>query len=349
MKKRVIISGLLPLVFIGCSGLAVLGSVSGTQASAGMVSVVDTTGMDEAHKIWVQGHQMGGTDEGVAALLGTWQQESGLRADAIQTDIHGNAQPFNESLAKDPSVGGYGFGFPQLDTDRRANLMKFAESEGGDWKDAGLQLNYIFNHDGTDSTLLKQLIKGTDLEQVVNDLTVKYERAGVGAVSQRVQYAKEWLNKMKNESTSSTSGGEATSPGATVPTGWTIDKSINTANYVTDSYSYKQCTWWTYNRAKEFGISYGAYMGNGADWQNQAGYTVTTTPTLHSAVSFSAGQMVGDQWQADPTYGHVAFVEAIHSDGSILISQSGTGFSTEYTYQVLTASQASQLHYVIGK
>ncbi len=45
----------------------------------------------------------------------------------------------------------------------------------------------------------------------------------------------------------------------------------------------------------------------------------------------------------------MAFVEGIHSDGSVLISQSGTGFSTVYTFQVLTKAQASQLHYVIGK
>ncbi|MDU2913060.1 MAG: N-acetylmuramoyl-L-alanine amidase, partial [Staphylococcus warneri] len=78
-------------------------------------------------------------------------------------------------------------------------------------------------------------------------------------------------------------------------------------------------------------------------------YSVTTTPVLHSAVSFSGGQTVGGQWNADPVYGHVAFVEEIHSDGSVLISQSGTGFSTVYTFQVLTKAQASQLHYVIGK
>nr|WP_277751566.1 hypothetical protein [Lactococcus lactis] len=42
-------------------------------------------------------------------------------------------------------------------------------------------------------------------------------------------------------------------------------------------------------------------------------------------------------------------MEAIHPDGSILISQSGTGFSTLYNYQVLTATEAAQLHYVIGK
>ena len=64
----------------------------------------------------------------------------------------------------------------------------------------------------------------------------------------------------------------------------------------------------------------------------------------HSAVSFKAGQD-----GADATYGHVAFVEKIRSDGSILISQSGTGYSTLFSYQVLSKDQASRLRYVIGK
>ena len=134
-----------------------------------------------------------------------------------------------------------------------------------------------------------------------------------------------------------------------LPTEWTIDLPIHSEKYSETNYAYKQCTWWVYNRAQEFGIHFSTSMGNGGEWQNNLAYEITTTPQLHSAVSFRPGQIIGGQWQADPTYGHVAFVEAIHPDGSILISQSGTGFSTLYNYQVLTATEAAQLHYVIGK
>ena len=130
--------------------------------------------------------------------------------------------------------------------------------------------------------------------------------------------------------------------------GWEIDQPVSLENYTYDAYAYQQCTWWVYNRAKEFGINYSTTMGNGGDWQFNSEYTVTTTPQLHSAVSFSPGQIVGGQWQPDPTYGHVAFVEAIHPDGSILISQSGLGFSNVVNYQVISATDALQLHYVIG-
>ncbi|WP_270317791.1 hypothetical protein [Lactococcus petauri] len=39
--------------------------------------------------------------------------------------------------------------------------------------------------------------------------------------------------------------------------------SISTAHYTSASYGYKQCTWWAYNRARDFGIAYGGTMGNG--------------------------------------------------------------------------------------
>ncbi|MDD0700191.1 hypothetical protein PSZ55_23830, partial [Shigella sonnei] len=77
-----------------------------------------------------------------------------------------------------------------------------------------------------------------------------------------------------------------------IPSGWTLDKPINTSGYLATSYEYKQCTWFTWNRAKDFGITFGMYMGNGADWQHQAGETVTTTRTIHRADWFWGGQTV---------------------------------------------------------
>uniref|UniRef100_UPI003241C6C7 CHAP domain-containing protein n=1 Tax=Lactococcus sp. TaxID=44273 RepID=UPI003241C6C7 len=130
--------------------------------------------------------------------------------------------------------------------------------------------------------------------------------------------------------------------------GWTIDLPVHSEKYSETSYAYKQCTWWVYNKHRNSEFT-SVRNGKWRRMANNLAYEITTTPQLHSAVSFSPGQIVGGQWQADPTYGHVAFVEAIHPDGSILISQSGTGFSTLYNYQVLTATEAAQLHYVIGK
>ena len=336
MKKRLLVIFLpfiLPTFFVVF--FLLLFSPKSTPAST---ATIDEPQNSVATQVWNYILKNGGTKQGAAMLLGNFQVESGLMPSAIQSGAS-----FDESKAMNSSVKGYAFGLPQWDSGRRVNLLNYAKSKDKQWTDVNLQLDFMFNQEGSDSDLLKKLIKETDVTQATADFMKEWERAGnTSSLTQRQTDATYWYNVM-------TSSGKGSVPLATIPVGWTIERPINLATYTTESYAYRQCTWWVYNRAKEFGINYGLYMGNGADWQHQAGYTVTTMPTVHSAVSFSGGQSVGGQWNADPTYGHVAFVEAIHADGSVLISQSGTGFSTVYTYQVLTAAQASQYHYVIGK
>lgn len=133
-----------------------------------------------------------------------------------------------------------------------------------------------------------------------------------------------------------------------IPSGYSIDKEITKEGYITQSYPYGECTWYVFNRAKEFGIQFDPYMGNGQDWAHKSGYEVSNTPTKHSAVSFQGMQAGGH-----PTYGHVAFVEDVKDDGSILISEcnfvrsgQGTGITD---YRVFSADEAKNFYYVIGK
>ena len=133
-----------------------------------------------------------------------------------------------------------------------------------------------------------------------------------------------------------------------IPSGYSIDKEITKDGYITQSYPYGECTWYVFNRAKEFGIQFDPYMGNGQDWAHKSGYEVSNTPTKHSAVSFQGRQAGGHR-----LYGHVAFVEDVKDDGSILISEcnfvqsgQGTGITN---YRVFTADQAKEFLYVTGK
>ncbi|MCJ7967691.1 MAG: phage tail tip lysozyme [Lactococcus lactis] len=348
MKKRIKRKFLMcsfPFLILLLPVLIFFSVFVGTTGSSFEANVNVTNSQQQTAKvIWDRVLKEGGTKEGAAALLGNNQAESELQPSIIQSNA-----TYNEAKAMDTTLGGYAFGLAQWDSGRRVNLLNYAKSQKKSWTDTDLQVDFMFEHDGTDSTLLKQLVKGTNVKQTTEDIMRKWERAGaVDSLSKRQGFAEYWYMFM---TTGGDKGGISGGSGITpdIPSGWTLDKPINTSGYLAISYEYKQCTWFTWNRARDFGITFGMYMGNGADWQYQAGYTVTTTPTLHSAVSFSGGQTVGGQWNADSVYGHVAFVEAIHSDGSVLISQSGTGFSTVYTFQVLTKEQASQLHYVIGK
>ncbi|MDG4982859.1 phage tail tip lysozyme [Lactococcus lactis] len=339
IKRKVILFS-LPFLLLLLPILAFFSLFVGSSSSSDDIEP-DVPQGQIAKVIWDRVLKEGGTKEGAAALLGNNQVESQLQPAIIQSNAS-----YDESKAMNPSIGGYAFGLAQWDSGRRVNLLNYAKSQKKAWSEPTVQLDYLFGHDGSDSTLIKTLIKAKDVNQGTEDIMRKWERAGAtDSLSTRQNYAQYWYKVM------TTGGGDSGGSGITpdIPSGWTLDKPIDTSGYLATSYEYKQCTWFTWNRAKDFGITFSPFMGNGADWQKQAGYTVITTPTLHSAVSFSGGQTVGGQWNADPVYGHVAFVEGIHSDGSVLISQSGTGFSTVYTFQVLTKEQASQLHYVIGK
>ncbi|MFD0705468.1 CHAP domain-containing protein [Alloscardovia venturai] len=88
-----------------------------------------------------------------------------------------------------------------------------------------------------------------------------------------------------------------------------------------NAYPFSQCTWWAYTRRHQLGLPVGSYFGNGGQWANSArklGYTVDHTPEVGAIMVFAPGQA-----GSDPTYGHVAIVEKINSDGSIVTSECG--------------------------
>ena len=98
-----------------------------------------------------------------------------------------------------------------------------------------------------------------------------------------------------------------------------------------------------FNRAKQLGITFDPYMGMGINgWKNlgiQPRKHLRNTPHYHSHPS---------QAGADPVYGHVAFVEQVKSDGSILISESNFKGLGIVSYRTFDAETAKQFTYVIG-
>ncbi|HEN6000137.1 TPA: CHAP domain-containing protein [Streptococcus agalactiae] len=149
--------------------------------------------------------------------------------------------------------------------------------------------------------------------------------------------------KAPNQQSATTrDGGGVTSAG--VPSGYSLTKAIHSDNYIAQSYPWGQCTWFVFNRGNEVGVRFDPYMGNGGDWRHKPGYTTTHTPTEHSALSFAPGQA-----GADPTYGHVAFVEQVKSDGSVLISESNVKGLGVISYRTFDKETAKQFTYVIGK
>lgn len=95
--------------------------------------------------------------------------------------------------------------------------------------------------------------------------------------------------------------------------------STTVTNYVTpvfahsNLYDYGQCTWYVFNKRASMGKGISTYWWHARNWANGAikdGYTVNRTPAYGAIAQTSDGY-----------YGHVAFVERVNGDGTILVSE----------------------------
>jgi surface antigen len=114
-----------------------------------------------------------------------------------------------------------------------------------------------------------------------------------------------------------------------------------------NSYAFSQCTWWVYVRRHQLGLPVGSHMGNGNMWANSAralGYWVDNQARHAGDIMvFAAGQD-----GADARYGHVAIIEKINPDGSVVTSECGAVFQGETYSKTYSAQQVSQhqiIHY----
>ena len=87
-------------------------------------------------------------------------------------------------------------------------------------------------------------------------------------------------------------------------------------------------------------------MGNGGAWSGKSGYTVSHEPKAQTSLSFLPGQA-----GADVAYGHVAFVEAVKDDGTVLVSEMNVVGVAPLTvsYRVFSDDEAKKFWFVEGK
>lgn len=106
-----------------------------------------------------------------------------------------------------------------------------------------------------------------------------------------------------------------------------------------------QCTWYVYNRFSQLGkpIQHSP-MGNGGEWAFYAakyGYPVSREARAGTAVC-----MPPTVPYADPTYGHIAFVERVNPDGSIVISEMNVKGEFVISTGYLPREMAAQCYYI---
>lgn len=110
------------------------------------------------------------TKNGIAAILGNWNFESGgLNPGAI-------------------NPGGGASGLGQWLGGRKANLMAFARRHGTSWKNAGTQLSFAVKGEGSDSVIFRSVLEGHgSVASLANKFSAEWERGGHNA--QHVQGA----------------------------------------------------------------------------------------------------------------------------------------------------------------
>lgn len=114
-----------------------------------------------------------------------------------------------------------------------------------------------------------------------------------------------------------------------------------------EAYAAGNCTQYVYNRIVQLDGYVETTMGNGMDWGvtgKANGYDVTSKPKAGTAVSFQP-TVAG----ADGTYGHVAFVEHVYDDGSILISEMNVAGLGMVSFRIIDKDTANTLAYVKPK
>lgn len=125
------------------------------------------------------------------------------------------------------------------------------------------------------------------------------------------------------------------SPSVSTSTGGYYSPVFNHSNL----YDWGQCTWHTFNRRAQIGKPISTYWWHAYNWDNAAradGYTVDRNPTVGSILQSDAGY-----------FGHVAFVERINGDGSVLVSEMNfTGNPGYTTYRTIPASQVGYYNFI---
>ncbi|MDO8336467.1 MAG: LysM peptidoglycan-binding domain-containing protein [Candidatus Saccharibacteria bacterium] len=105
-------------------------------------------------------------------------------------------------------------------------------------------------------------------------------------------------------------------------------------------YDYGYCTWYAYNRRAALGMPIGGMWGNASSWASLArgsGFLVNNRASVGAVLQTP---------NAAGGYGHVAVVESVNSDGSILISEMNfAGWNVKST-RTIPASSVGSYNYI---
>lgn len=138
----------------------------------------------------------------IAAIMGNMKAESGAHPANLQhVPGEDNSCPNEDILAIGPHVGGKAAGLFQWDKGRRHRLAQYARDTGRNWYEAGVQLEFFWDHDewqgnwGSGQNTKSKFYATDDLATAVRIFCRGWERAGTEHLDTRVSYAQSYLDR----------------------------------------------------------------------------------------------------------------------------------------------------------
>lgn len=351
MKKKMFLM-LAPVVVLGALFLLILTTLLGgnvsTNVSANAPKGVDDSQIVTANTIVarIKKDVPKATNNGLAAVLGCWQAESGLTAkraegDYLQypvgaqgandfqtygnpiwcsvggPDIYGPTSPYAGAIQH------RGLGLGQYTNERNIALQNYAKQVKKPWYDLNTQLDYILNVDG-DAATLKQIVQeNADVTRTTTDFLNQYERGGGSGLSARIALAQAWANYLSNPN----AGGSASTKGTIASLNALVGTKVGSGQ------CYALPNWYTQKisgitlvgmNASDIGSDNGAAL-------TRAGWKVIAHPT---AKDLTAGSIVC--WTTGPyanlSYGHTGVINAVSGSNFTTYEQNVNGNQTVQMY-----------------
>lgn len=296
-------------------------------------TTTDFNPQTEQEKVAYQVYQFvlskGGTKEFACAWLGNMEHESSLIPSRVQSDL-----PYIESTALNPIIGGYGLGLAQWDSGRRANLVSLAKEKQKDWRDVAYQVDFAWNHDSSDSELLKKYSKGTDINQIAVDILIHWERAGTKfdpiQQAQRKTSANNWLDRLTK---GSMGGGSANVGGGKIDT---LESQMGQQVYNGECYGLTSFYVDSFNTGIHLGAGSpigiagntgdtvsASLIGTSYAWESN-GWTVILNPNYSD---IKAGDIInwGQGGGAPSIYGHTGIVASVQGENKYTTYEQNAG------------------------
>ena len=305
--------------------------------------------------------------EGIAAILGNFAIESNINPKRAEGDYLAPPIGATETSWDDDSwldIGGMaiygrypniihrGLGLGQwTDTAdgsvRQTMLRNYAKEKGMNWYDLELQLDFMLNGDIPSARNILRKIGDRELGSSVPELTeaflISWEGNPGDKLASRIQAASDWYNYFSAKALVLNGNNQEVYDAYKDKFFAPITDTEMKTGYDGNHYALGNCTWYVYNRMKQFGKTIYPYMGNANQWvynySQTPGASLVDTPQVGDIATFNDGV-----YGSSPIYGHVGFVEAVLEDGSFVMSEMNVQGEYVMGYRIIKPSQG--IHFI---